>query len=69
MRLPLSEIYALLEPELALPLGTPLIGFIALTTLYARIISKVAKMYTNSIKYNSYNSSFANKRAIFKDVY
>ncbi len=69
MRPPLPKIYALLEPELALPLGTPLTGFIALITSYARIVSKVAKMYTNSIKHNSYNSSFANKRAVFEDVY
>jgi hypothetical protein len=58
--------HALLEPKLTLPLNTPLI---ALTTLYARIVNKVAKIYTNSMKYNGYNSNFINKRTIFEDIY
>jgi hypothetical protein len=58
--------HALLKLELMLPLSTPLI---ALTTLYARIVNKVAKMYINNIKYDNHNSNFVNKRAIFEDVY
>jgi hypothetical protein len=38
-------------------------------TLYARIVNEVTKMYINSMKYNNHNSNFANKRAIFEDVY
>jgi hypothetical protein len=57
--------HALLELELILPLSTLLT---TLTTLYARIVNEVAKMYINSMKYNSYNSNFVNKRAIFENV-
>jgi hypothetical protein len=63
---PPLEMHALLEPKPILPLGTPLTTS---TTSYARIVNEVAKMYTNSMKYDSYNSNFANKRAIFEDVY
>jgi hypothetical protein len=62
MRLPLPETPAL-PPNASLnaPLTT-------LTTLYARIVGEVAKMYTDGMKYDGHNSNFANKRAVFEDV-
>jgi hypothetical protein len=58
--------YALLEPKLILPLSTPLITSM---TLYTRIVNEVAKIYINNIKYDNHNNNFANKRAIFENVY
>jgi hypothetical protein len=65
VRPPPFKTHALLEPKLTLPLGTPLT---ASTTSYARIVNEVVKMYIDSMKYDSYNNNFANKRVIFENV-